>query len=93
MIQPYFQIAERHVHQDQLLNINGLECIVSKLEPPNGLVTSTTQITFDESFSSPIHQICLIPYLEDVPIEIRLLDTSELIKIILDFYLMPFLNG
>ena len=32
LVLPYFSTT-RHVHEDQMLNINGLECVISKSEP------------------------------------------------------------
>ena len=92
LVLPYFRTPQ-HVHEDQLLNINGLECIISKAEPWNGVVHPETHIEFIPSSLPPLERIKLVPYFEDLPTYLKSLDPSALVKNIVNCYLMPHLKG
>ena len=54
LVLPYFRTV-RHIHEDQKLNIHGLDCVISKSEPWNGLLSPDCHIEFTPmpSASSP----------------------------------------
>ena len=92
LVLPYFQ-SPRHIHEDQLLNINGLECIISKSEPWNGVLSSDSHIEFSPLSQPPLERIKLVPYFEDLPNALKTLDASTLVNNVVNNYLMPHLKG
>lgn len=92
LVLPYFQ-SSQHVHEDQYLNINGLECVISKSEPWNGLITLDTHIEFSAESLPPLERIKLVPYFEDLPNSLKSLDSNSLVHNIMNCYLMPHLKG
>jgi hypothetical protein len=92
LVLPYFRQA-RHVHEDQKLNINGLDCVISKSEPWNGLVGRDCQIVFASNASPVLERVKLVPYYEDLPSSLKSLEVSTLIRGISNNYLMPHLKG
>lgn len=92
LVLPYFR-SSRHIHEDQLLSINGLECIISKSEPWNGLITQESQIIFNPSPSPPLERVKMVPYFEDLPNSLKNLDATTLVQNIVNCYLMPHLKG
>lgn len=92
LILPHFRTS-RHVHQDQILNINGLECVISKSEPNNGVLTPDSRIEYQSSYSPQLERLKLVPYFEDLPISLKSLESNVLVQSIVSNYLIPFLKG
>lgn len=92
LVLPYFRTV-RHIHEDQKLNINGLDCVISKSEPWNGLLSVDSQIEFVSAPSPALERVKLVPYFEDLPTKLRNLEANTLIRGIVNNYLMPHLKG
>ncbi|OMJ93084.1 hypothetical protein SteCoe_4028 [Stentor coeruleus] len=92
LVLPYFR-SIRHIHEDQLLSINGLECVVSKSEPWNGLITQDSQVEYNSLPMPQLERIKMVPYFEDIPNSLKYLDANTLVQIIVNCYLMPHLKG
>lgn len=92
LILPFFRTA-RHVHEDQILNINGLECVISKSEPWNGVITPDSHIEFNQVPFPGLERLKLVPYFEDLPSSLKNLDANTLVQNIINSYLMPHLKG
>lgn len=92
LVIPYFQQV-RHIHEDQKLNINGLDCVISKAEPWNGVVNRDCHIEFVPNASPNLERVKLVPYYEDLPNSLRSLEAGTLVRGIANNYLMPHLKG
>ena len=91
---PYFSTNKVHLHSNQHIYIYGLECIVSKTEPHDGFVVpSITEFNYCEYPIPSITKLSLVPYIEDIPSSLSRLEEPQLIKTIMDMYLMPYLKG
>jgi len=93
IVLPYFATYQRHVHTGQYLCINGLECVVSRMSPNNGLVTRATTVTFDTQPLHTIKTLKLTPYAEDLPAEIQHMDRVANMHCVFEQYLVPHFKG
>lgn len=93
VIFPYLQEQPKHLHEEQHLNIRGLECVVARCVPSNGIFTQETLLEYVEHPADPLQRVSLIPFADSVPLEFRTMDREDLIPSVVDCFVMPYLKG
>ena len=66
-IRPYFRAQPRHIHKDQYLSFQGVNCLVVAAEPRNGVVTRQTEIFFEQTPLEQFGSVKLSPIGDSLP--------------------------
>lgn len=92
-IQPYFRSMPRHIHEGQFLYLNNTECVVVASQPDNGVVMNQTEVYFEGDPLYRINTVTLVPYVEDLPMQLQRLSNSERAAELNRLYIMPYFKG
>jgi hypothetical protein len=90
---PYMKEHTLHLHKEQTLTISGIKLIVVAIEPPNGIVTGSTELFFTGDPLPEIRQITIRPHAENLPSPLRNLSQDQLKDALYHMFLMPFFVG
>lgn len=93
VISPFFRHRPQHISSGQYLYLNRTEYMIIASQPIDGVVTQTAQFYFEGETLTPVHQISLSPYFEELPAQLRTLTNETLYDEIMNMYLMPYFQG
>lgn len=93
IIRPFFRTQPRHVHKDQFFTFQGVDCIVVAVEPIDGLVTTATEIFFEQQAIESLQRIRLSPIGDTLPRDLANIRGIELTQLLQAHYLLPFMKG
>ena len=92
-IRPYFRAQPRHIHKDQYLSFQGINCLVVAVEPRNGVVTRQTEIFFEQSPLEQFRNVKLSPIGDSLPAELAGVRGIALTQLLQGHYILPYLKG